>query len=97
MEICRDCWKERHEISKLASFKSNATKGSITQQIREIIIHVRMMGRGANICPHLKNVCWKILRLGRAISSASINHSENLGNFTNAIALLVQCRLEGSG
>ena len=44
MEICRDCWKERHEISKLASFKSNATKGSITQQIREIIIHVRMMG-----------------------------------------------------
>ena len=44
MEICRDCWKERHEISKFASFKSNATKVSIAQQIREIIIHVRMMG-----------------------------------------------------
>ena len=32
----------------------------------------------------------------RAVSSASINHSENLGNFTNAMVLLVQCRLKGS-
>ena len=51
---------------------------------------------GANFCPHLTNVCWKVLRLGRAVSSASINHSKNLGNFTNAMVVLVQCRLKGS-
>ena len=49
MEICRDCWKERHEISKFTSFKSNATKGSIAQQIREIIIYYKRSYDGGQI------------------------------------------------
>lgn len=36
---------------------------------------------GANSCPHLTNVSWKVLRLDRAISSASISQSQILGNF----------------
>ena len=63
------------------------------QQIRELLYTVVWWGQ-IFASPHKRLL--ESFATWRAVSSASINHSENLGNFTNAMVLLVQCRLKGS-